>query len=327
MIDYAARRFREEVAPWPDGVYESDAYVDHDPQGNNDIHVHCKITVEGATLTVDFTGSDDRHEIQAYSTFGNTRGYVVGQLAAMMDPDIPKNEGFFDSIELIVPQGCCSTRPPAGRCARARTTPAPRSARRSRCAMQDVVPDEAVPQIYKMGMPTVIFGTDPRTGATFIDHSVDIFAAYCGAVKGRTAGARRTCRFGNLNATAEINESLFPHIQWGRDYDTDSGGAGEWRGLCGSLYEKQVLVDAKVYTYVVGKKYPMPGIAGGTAGAPNELIVRYGSDDPYRVGTPPTGCRSARASASSTTTAAAAAGATRSTATPRPCSTTCSTST
>ena len=36
-----------------------------------------------------------------------TRGYVVAQLAAMMDPAIPKNEGFFDSIHLVVPEGCC----------------------------------------------------------------------------------------------------------------------------------------------------------------------------------------------------------------------------
>ena len=33
MIDLAARRFRAEVARWPDGVYESDVYVDHDPEG------------------------------------------------------------------------------------------------------------------------------------------------------------------------------------------------------------------------------------------------------------------------------------------------------
>ena len=30
-------------------------------------------------------------------------------------------------------------------------------------------------------------------------------------------------------------------------------------------------------------KYPMPGICGGENGAPNEMILRYGSDDPYRV--------------------------------------------
>src|SRR5437763_6871266 len=40
MIDYAERRFREEVAAWPDGVSEADAYVDHDPLGHPDIHIH-----------------------------------------------------------------------------------------------------------------------------------------------------------------------------------------------------------------------------------------------------------------------------------------------
>ncbi len=91
--------------------------------------------------------------------------------------------------------------------------------------------------------------------------------------------------FGNLwKATAEINESLYPHVQWSRDYRTDSGGPGQWRGLCGSHYEKEVLVDAKVYTYVVGMKYPMPGICGGRPGAPNQMIIRYGSDDPFRRG-------------------------------------------
>ena len=45
-------------------------------------------------------------ELQAWSTFGNTRGYTVGQIAAMMDPEIPKNEGFFEQIKLIVPKGC-----------------------------------------------------------------------------------------------------------------------------------------------------------------------------------------------------------------------------
>ena len=104
----------------------------------------------------------------------------------MMDPTIPKNEGFFDSIELIVPEGLLPE--PAARAARsrpARTIPAPRSARRSPRRSSRSCPERCCPQIYKMGMPTVIFGTNPRTGKLFIDHSVDTFAAYCGAVKGQ----------------------------------------------------------------------------------------------------------------------------------------------
>ena len=42
MIDYAAKRFAEEITAWPDGVYEGDAYVDHDPLGNPDIHLHAR---------------------------------------------------------------------------------------------------------------------------------------------------------------------------------------------------------------------------------------------------------------------------------------------
>ena len=103
----ARRRFSAEIAEWPDGVYEADVYVDSDPSGNRDIHVHVAIRLQGDRLIVDFDGSDDRPEIQAWSTFGNTRGYTIAQLASLVDPSIPKNEGFFDCIDLRAPLGSC----------------------------------------------------------------------------------------------------------------------------------------------------------------------------------------------------------------------------
>lgn len=284
MIDYAAKRFREEVSSWPDGVYEADAYVDHDPLGNPDIHLHAKLTVDGDELTIDYTGSDTRQEIQAWSTYGNTRGYTVAQIAAMMDPEIPKNEGFFDQIKLVVPQGCVLNPHPGKPVSAGTHHPGADVGEVIAVAMQDVLSDKAVPQTYKTGIPTIITGVDPRTGQPFTDHSAEVYAGWCNAAKGMDAWGAQNASFGNLwKATAEINESLFPHVQWSRDYRIDSGGPGQWRGLCGSHYEKEVLVDAKVYTYVVGMKYPMPGICGGKPGAPNEMIIRYGSDDPFKV--------------------------------------------
>ncbi len=145
-------------------------------------------------------------------------------------------------------------------------------------AMAQVIPERCCPQIYKMGMPTVIYGTHPRTGKMFIDHSVDTFAAYCGAVAGRDGWGAMNVSFGNLiRATAEINESIFPHRQMARDYATDSGGPGKWRGAPGSLYVKELTSPATIYAYVVGRKYPMPGVAGGRNGAPNEMRCRVGS--------------------------------------------------
>src|SRR4029077_8745573 len=169
MIDYAANRFREEVTTWPDGVYEADAYVDHDPLGHPDIHLHVKITVDGEHLTIDYTGSDTRQEIQAWSTYGNTRGYTVAQIAAMMDPEIPKNEGFFDQMQLVVPQGCVLNPHPGKPVSAGTHHPGADVGEVIAVAMQHVLPDKAVPQTYKTGIPTIIVGVDPRTGQSFTD--------------------------------------------------------------------------------------------------------------------------------------------------------------
>ena len=283
-IDYAAERFRQEVSAWPDGVYEADSYVDHDPLGNPDIHIHVKVTVDGDRLTLDFTGSDSRPEIQAWSTFGNTRGYAIAQIAALMDPAIPKNEGFFDNITLVVPPGCVLN-PAAGKPVSAGTHhPGVEVGEAIALALSQAIPDRCAPQIYKTGIPTMLVGQHPRTGATFTDHSAEVYAGWCSAVRGMDGWGSFNASFGNLwKATAEINESLFPHLQWARDYRTDSGGPGQWRGGCGSHYEKETRVPAKVYTYVVGMKYPMPGIAGGAPGSPNRLTLRVGSDSPVVV--------------------------------------------
>jgi N-methylhydantoinase B len=283
-IDYAARRFGEEVAAWPDGVYEGDAFVDHDPLGNPDIRLHVKITVAGSHLKIDYTGSDERQELQAWSTYGNTRGYTVAQIAAMMDPEIPKNEGFFNSIELVVPEGCVLN-PLPGRPVSAGTHhPGADIGEVIAVTLSQVLPERAVPQTYKTGIPTTIRGIDPRTGQVFVDPSAEVYAGWCNAAKGMDAWGAVSASFGNLwKATAEINESLYPHIQWSRDYRTDSGGPGQWRGGCGSHYVKEVRVPSKVYTYVVGMKYPMPGIAGGGNGEPNKLTLRAYSDDPFVV--------------------------------------------
>ncbi|MFQ5514711.1 MAG: hydantoinase B/oxoprolinase family protein [Myxococcota bacterium] len=278
-IRHAGERFREEVAAWPDGVYEADAYVDHDPAGNRDVHVHCRVTVRGTRLTVDFSGSDTRSELRAWSSFGNTRGYVVAQLAAMMDPSIPKNEGFFDAIELIVPRGCCLN-PEEGRTVAAGTHhPGVEVGEAIALALSRVIPERACPQIYKAGMPTVLVGTHPETGKLFVDHSVDSRTAYAGAVQGCDGWGSSNASFGNLiKATAEINESIFPVRFEGADMVTDGGGPGRWRGCPGSRATKSVTASCTLTAYMVGQRYPMPGIAGGRPGSPERLALWPGSE-------------------------------------------------
>jgi len=151
-------------------------------------------------------------------------------------------------------------------------------------ALAQVLPERACPQIYKLGMPTVIFGQHPDTGVLFVDHSVDVLSAYTNAVMGQDGWGSMPASFGNLiRATAEVNESIFPVRHECCDYEIDTGGPGQWRGCPGSRVVKRMLAPATVTTYMVGMKYPMSGVAGGRDGSPNELVTNFENDQAQHI--------------------------------------------
>ncbi len=274
-INDSRRRLQREIERWPDGVYDADVYFDADPQGNADIHVHVSVTVDGSRLVIDFTGSDDRPEINAWSTFGNTRGNAVAQLATMVDPTIPKNEGFFDSIELIAPLGCCLN-PPVGKPVSSGTHhPGVEVSDAIAIALSAVIPERCSPQSYKFGSPRQMWGDDdPRTGRPFFDHGGEVSAGWVNAVRGVDGWGALSASMGNLiKATAEFNEGLFPHFIRNRNYRTDSGGPGQWRGACGSTFVKEVRTPTYINQYVVNRIHTHPGIAGGHNGAPDHCVI------------------------------------------------------
>jgi N-methylhydantoinase B len=282
-IDDTARRFREEIASWPDGTYEADAYVDNDPMGNEDLLVHVAVTVDGEHLTVDFTGSDTRQHITGWSTYGNTRGYVIAQLASLVDSSIPKNEGFFDCLTLIIPEGTC-VNPVVGKPVSSGTHhPGVEVGDAIALAMSQIIPDRCTPQSYKIGSPRQMWGDrNPRNhDLPFFDSGGELYAGWCGAVRGVDGWGGQNASFGNLiKATAEINETIYPHLIRGREYITDSGGPGQWRGLPGSNFTKQVLVPTYVNQYMVNRRHIHPGINGGKHGSPDRCFLSVREGDP-----------------------------------------------
>jgi len=284
-IDDTQRRFRAEIAGWPDGTYEADVYVDSDPAGNTDVHVHVAITIDGEKIIVDFAGSDERPELNAWSTYGNTRGYTIAQLASLVDPGIAKNEGFFDCIDLRIPEGSCLN-PTEGKPVSAGTHhPGVEVGDAIAIAMSQIIPDRCAPQTYKYGSPRQMWGElDPRSGKPFFDHGGEVNAGWVNAVRDVDGWGALVASNGNLiKASAEINEALFPHILRGRNYLTDSGGAGQWRGGCGSHFVKEVRTPTRVNQYVVNQRHLHPGIAGGSPGSPDSCVISEGTEREQKV--------------------------------------------
>ena len=148
--------------------------------------------------------------------------------------------------------------------------------------MSKIIPDRCCPQAYKFGSPRQMWGDrDPRTGKSFFDHGGEVSAGWVSAARGTDGWGALSASNGNLiKASAEINEQLFPHILRGRNYRTDSGGPGQWRGGCGSHFVKEVRTPTQVNQYVVNQRHTHPGIAGGHNGAPDHCVVGTKVVDP-----------------------------------------------
>jgi putative sterol carrier protein len=86
-------------------------------------------------------------------------------------------------------------------------------------------------------------------------------------------------------ATGELHDMHYPVRTIGREYITDSGGPGQWRGGLGTSSQLMAMSPMFVHTYVIGTKYPMRGFNGGKNGAPNKIVLRKGAENELHVET------------------------------------------
>ncbi len=283
-IEHTEQRFREVVASWPDGTYEADVFIDHDTQGTKDVRVHVACRVDGDQLTVDLTGTDDRQElVGVWNTFANSRGYVMTQLSALVDPTIVKNEGLFNAVDIVIPEGCIAHPPPNKPAALGSFHPACEITEAVCVALSEVVPERAQPQVYKIGMPNAVIGFD-ATGTMWMDQGVDARSMDSSAVKGIDGWGSCPVALGNLLLSeAEDGESRFPVINISREMTIDTGGAGQWRGQPGSRNVKQVLEPTMATAWMVSAAHPMRGMCGGEDASPYSNYFLVGTEDEYKI--------------------------------------------
>jgi len=283
-IEFSERRLREEVARWRDGTYEATVLIDHDTVGTKDVRVHVACTIEGDQLTVDLTGTDARPElVGVWNTYGNSRSYVMTQVTAAIDPTIPKNEGLFNGVEMIIPEGCIAHPPPNKPAALGSFHPACEITEAVCVALSQVVPERSAPQVYKIGMPNAVIGFDSR-GQMWMDQGVDTRSMDASAVQGVDGWGSSCAALGNLLLSeVEDAEPRFPIINISREMVTDHGGAGQWRGCPGSLNVKQVLEPTLAIAWMVSETHPLSGLCGGEDASPYTNRFLVGTQDEYKV--------------------------------------------
>ncbi len=283
-IEHTERRVREEVAKWTDGSYAATVLIDHDTQGTKDIRVHVTCSIAGDQLTVDLTGTDDRpHLVGVWNTFGNSRSYLMVQVVAAMDPTIVKNEGFFNAVDMIIPEGTIAHPPPNKPAALGSFHPACEITEAVCVALSQVAPERSAPQVYKIGMPNAVIGID-KNGQMWMDQGVDARTMDTSAVQGIDGWGSCPVSLGNLLLSqVEDAESRFPIINISREMTTDSEGAGRWRGQAGSLNVKKILQPTTAMAWMVSSTHTLSGICGGDDASSYSSHFEVGTPNETRI--------------------------------------------
>jgi len=273
IIYYTERRFRAEIREWPDGVYEGEAYLEHDNKGTTDITVRATVTVSGDSLKLDYTGSDPQTPGFVNSALPNSYSFIFLTLSSMIDESIPRTDGLFNPVEIILPEGTVvNPRAPAP-CSACTLHVGGEVGEALAFALEKAIPEKAFVQNIKLGMPLVTYGTNPLTGEFFVDQNVVMAAGWCNAAYETDGWGAMAPYFGSMTmATGELHDMYFPVLTLGREYITDSGGPGKWRGGCSSTLRMQLLAPVYSHTFQIGTKYPMRGFNGGMDGSPNKDI-------------------------------------------------------
>jgi N-methylhydantoinase B len=271
--DYVERRTRFEISRWSDGEYSGEASFDQDPATGAPVTVRVNATVDGDTLKLDFSESDEQRPSFVNSTLSNTEGFALLPLLSLLGDDVAANGGVLRAVEVSSKPGTVTNAsfpsPVGWSTVHCGIEIAEATARALREATDAAFGTLLTPQ-------TLLFSRPADDRDDFIDLS-------CWGVGGASA-SRHEDAWGR---PGPLSRSVIPSIErWETEqqirlrsweFVTDSAGAGAHRGA--PAVEAVIDVpDDHVFTFCVeGRDSVAPGVASGHDGAPSALSVEGSS--------------------------------------------------
>lgn len=269
LVKYTERRVRAVVKELPDGIYEYTDYVDGcGDKYPNPLPIKIKVTIEGDSLTFDFTGTADQIKAPINVPYPCLQAAVFFAVKALMGEDIPANEGINRAVKIIAPKGCIVNP----------TEPSPIGAQidcQQRIpdtifgALAPVFPNTVVTAGNGACTTTILAGDGAiGTDSVFIFH--EVIAGGGGACRDYDGLSGVQVNMTNTsNMPIEATEMEFTKIL-ARKYELkeDTGGAGEKRGGLGIERELELMQDDVLYTGLGDRhKFEPWGLEGGRGGA------------------------------------------------------------
>lgn len=278
--DYVERTVRLRLAALPDGSWETQDFIDHDPTGGEGmIPIKVKLTIAGDRVIYDFTGSHPCIGSLYNSAFGTTFSAVIAGMKTFF-PDLPLNSGFYRPIEVVAPEDTVvNARWPVA--VTGFLMPFEKIMNSIYEIWSRIMPERAMACAFNLEY-LLTGGRDRRSPANPIFMFYDWLPGGWGGRNGKDGCNVTTACFGTglQSQPVEGQERLAPILTNEYQVVTDSPGPGKWRGGAG-VRKTSTLgeADRTVISYICDRERAVVwGIQGGLPSMPHGLsLTRAGS--------------------------------------------------
>lgn len=218
----------------PAGVYTFTDYMDDDGCGAVDIPISVTITVgddPDGRVKVDFTGSSPAVRGNINCPYRATQSSVVYAFRALLDPDVPSNQGMLDMIDLFAPEGTI-VNPVFPSAVAGRANTCQRIIDVVLGALAPALPDAVVAAANGANTMAVFSGKDPETGKPYV-YLETVGGGFGGRATKDGKDGVQVHLINTSNLPVEAIESEYPLMIESYTFVPDSGGAGTNRGGLG----------------------------------------------------------------------------------------------
>ena len=228
-------RLLEALRRIPPGEYAFEDVMDDDGVGTTNIPIKLKVTVpqHGSNRKVlfDFTGTGPQVKGNINSTVTVTLAGVLYSLKALLDPEVPNNQGLIEIVDIHAPLATLiNSKVPAAVAARANT--AQRIVDVVIGALAPAIPEAAVGAANGANTTAVFFGHDPRHDRDYV-YLETLGGGFGGRFTKDGKDGVQVHITNTSNLPVESIEMEYPLLVESYGFVPDSGGAGKHRGGLG----------------------------------------------------------------------------------------------
>jgi N-methylhydantoinase B len=277
IFSQAEQLDRAAVAAIPDGIYAAEGCLDNDGITDQPYWVRVKVIVDGETITIDLTDSDD--SAPGAINCGEAQAVSACRVAfrLLINPDQPINGGTFRPLHVRVRKGSMLGAEPPSACQWYFSSLGLLIDLVAK-ALAPVLPNQVAGASYGDSMITMLSGIDTK-GRMFV-HPEAVVGGW-GAWNGSDG---ESALINSVNGSIkdfpiEVVESRYPMRIRHYGFRADSAGAGTWRGGFGVVREWIIdCDDAWLSLWFERSKTPAWGLFGAIAGEPSYVVVNPGTD-------------------------------------------------